>query len=55
MKVLQNSANEDIGMFYSEDCAGRQPNATCWAESPHVECADELNVPMASSWGSLLT
>jgi|GEM_PF-5352151 len=44
------SSNEDIAIFNSEDCAGRQPNATCWAKSPHVECADELNVAMTSSY-----
>jgi len=42
------SYSESVGMTVSEDCASRQPNATCWAESPHVECADGTVVPMTS-------
>jgi hypothetical protein len=33
-----------IPISHSEDCAGRQPNATCWPERPHVKSADEWDM-----------
>jgi hypothetical protein len=43
------SCSEGIAVFNSEDCAGRQPNATRWSTGPRVECADELDMAMTSS------